>query len=1454
MIVVMTSIVPAGWYPDPASGERQRYFDGTDWSPWVFAATGMTLAPLADSGTPHPKGVDVTRVILNQAANDGVISWATLAALLQYIEQPTSSHPQGPTAAQQATPADATPAPDDRLWQGATQPPATAQPRDSSGPIFPAAVPRQSPARRWWHETRDAVKSDLAVHGLAYLGVLLLFAGVFGLVVWSFSDINAAIRPVAELAIPGALFAAAAMLNRRGTHVVAAALEVAGGLLLPIVTVASFVDGASVPPDPGGVGLTVGLAVATLAIAGGYALWARRHPSSALAYLVAPVVWLALGLLSLSWLDPVPSGEAVATPRATEVAVMTAAAGLTLLVARLRPAWPFAHATLTTGPTALGVLAVLAMLAGSNDGWAPTPAVVTAAGVVLGLEALSTRLPGPVLTITTAVSVGLGLLAARSGLDASPWVAVLAFGGAAGWADFHRRSSRGREGRSYAVAAAVLPLGVALGLVAGLGWSAGLLVTAAALLAGAFVARRVHSPDVFWTDWSTTAVGSVAAGVFAAASVDITWPAGASTDVLVGSWQPPVTCALLAGALLVAPPRRSSVLPWALVVLAAEAWAFAIPLMDAPSSLVIEGWAFGAAVLVLATEASPRRWSVRVPTALRAHLVLASLALGLLAWLVAAGTPSVSSATLAVVAASAAIAWSTVSVTEDLRGSAAVTAVAGRMTEHAADRARWVPPVVAAVAIVVAAVTAVDQFGWVTDDDWWPTVLVALALAFIALSRAHSALPRATRVSLETSLLLAVAAEVMALTSSTTSEAFGPRLVVLLAVLVVCAAAPRQLRDPRPAWLGWATSGALVLQLVDQWSGHVDLGSRALLLWGAAALLVGLTGERLPRASWARRLIRYPLPPVALGGLGLTVGAFATAATEGRTTTGWWFVVVAAVCAVAAGLSREGILVGVSAVALTVSYTALAPWNPVDTPWSLVAFGAVLVLTADLARALPWIHTLPRALSSLFWAGQIVIVAALPLVVDDDQRPLGLVLAGVVAMRIAVRMPRSGVRPWYAGVGVMLFLIGAGDAGPGWLALALAGLSVAATMVAAVGLGLSPRVRAGMRWLGALSAAAAWASFTDWAAWSDETTVIATALAAGLLAAASGVCAQLVPHSKPWVEACGGVALIATVAAALALPPLPREPAGQMVAGGLALVALGTALAAGPLGRSVLRIATTVFAASAVATFLYGMSATPLQVVLVSAMFAAVATVATAFVTATRRGTSWQPALLVAVLLSVAAVVLPSTAELPDTTLLTVALVVVAAQCMVVGRLIASTPLLIAGPPLLSVSWMLYASDALGGNPQWYLVPLGLALIVMAALLRAARRQAGRSVSGLDVVTLELAGVGFIAGPAMVQMATDSLAYVLLALAEGAAITLWAAVTKVRRRLAAGVAVVVASVVLLVAIPLTPLLPQWRGAALWAAVAALGLAAIVIATFIERGRAAVGAWVGSVSSTLSDWE
>ena len=64
-----------------------------------------------------------------------------------------------------------------------------------------------------------------------------------------------------------------------------------------------------------------------------------------------------------------------------------------------------------------------------------------------------------------------------------------------------------------------------------------------------------------------------------------------------------------------------------------------------------------------------------------------------------------------------------------------------------------------------------------------------------------------------------------------------------------------------------------------------------------------------------------------------------------------------------------------------------------------------------------------------------------------------------------------------------------------------------------------------------------------------------------------------------------------------------------------------------------------------------------------------------------------------------------------------------------------------------------------------------------------------------------------------------------------------------RRRVVAGAAVVLGAAVLLVAVPLVALLPGWGGAGAWLVIAGAGALAVVVATLLERGRAAVtGLW------------
>ena len=93
-----------------------------------------------------------------------------------------------------------------------------------------------------------------------------------------------------------------------------------------------------------------------------------------------------------------------------------------------------------------------------------------------------------------------------------------------------------------------------------------------------------------------------------------------------------------------------------------------------------------------------------------------------------------------------------------------------------------------------------------------------------------------------------------------------------------------------------------------------------------------------------------------------------------------------------------------------------------------------------------------------------------------------------------------------------------------------------------------------------------------------------------------------------------------------------------------------------------------------------------------------------------------------------------------------------------------------------------------------------------------------------------------------------------VAIGIGVLVAVWAVVTRVRRRLATGVVIVVAAVVLLVAVPLVRLLPSWGGPAGWLVLAGAGLAAVVAASMMERSRTVVRSALGRVGQLTVEWE
>jgi hypothetical protein len=80
--------------------------------------------------------------------------------------------------------------------------------------------------------------------------------------------------------------------------------------------------------------------------------------------------------------------------------------------------------------------------------------------------------------------------------------------------------------------------------------------------------------------------------------------------------------------------------------------------------------------------------------------------------------------------------------------------------------------------------------------------------------------------------------------------------------------------------------------------------------------------------------------------------------------------------------------------------------------------------------------------------------------------------------------------------------------------------------------------------------------------------------------------------------------------------------------------------------------------------------------------------------------------------------------------------------------------------------------------------------------------------------------------------------------------------TRVRRRLVAGLATVALATAAMVAAPLARLVAEVRGPALWLLVAATGTVLLVAAISIERGqiRARLAGAVTAVGNYLDGWE
>src|SRR5207244_3389364 len=114
-------------------------------------------------------------------------------------------------------------------------------------------------------------------------------------------------------------------------------------------------------------------------------------------------------------------------------------------------------------------------------------------------------------------------------------------------------------------------------------------------------------------------------------------------------------------------------------------------------------------------------------------------------------------------------------------------------------------------------------------------------------------------------------------------------------------------------------------------------------------------------------------------------------------------------------------------------------------------------------------------------------------------------------------------------------------------------------------------------------------------------------------------------------------------------------------------------------------------------------------------------------------------------------------------------------------------------------AWLVYASEAITGTPEPFTIPVGIALLVLVELARGDRRRRRKHPVTPELLAVELAGMGFLVGAALVEIVATHLAYGLLAVALGGAIMGWGGVTRVRRRFAFGAAVAFVATALMLA-------------------------------------------------------
>jgi hypothetical protein len=1422
------------------------------------AEAAGSVAPSGDALMPEELAhLNYARQFLLDSYRRTLIDHDTCALLLNELNRIQASRQRGAVAAAALAAVSAAPP------AAPTVPAAPLSPPKEPVPIMTEAIepphhvssPSRAPSLvdRVW----QIVRSDFALHGLAYLGVLLTFTGALGFVLFAFNTVSVPLRATAGIAVPTVLFLTAWFLYRRASVLVGHSLETLAAAVTPV---ALFADLSLIVHGP--LLTTLQVTVALLLMVAYWLFW-RRRSASPLRFLLAGMFWTA------AWASGFYFQSRYS---AIQVALAAGAVLATVAVSQLRADHPLASATRAAAVPGAAAVYVLVILFAIFQ--APAlPLLVAAAALIITVEFLaahSTRglelsLIQPLLLGSLALGVGrlvdaavigpivaiafLALLewqerrrphhvglaltgaGALSGLSLSllnPWSSVVSWGLISAWMHWRRlRPTLSMEGleRSGAVpviagVAGLLPIAFGVGLMRALpvSWAVLAMALIAVVLLGAV--RWFFPRDIFYAYWIPSAAGAVAL-----TSIGATQPIDGERIAAVA----------ILGVVLGFAPRWPVVRTW--TAAAAFAWAAlaTFQLVQVPVEIRIITVAVAGLLLQGLAE-------IRRPTA-AGHLAGVGL---LLAFGAVLAAPPDWTRVIALSTWAAGVAI--VTVANELGGSVLVALLA----RHA-RRIR----LSAVVAALPAAVLAVTLPFLIVDLGGQLGILTAgrRSLSGVVLALTGLAYAGVTRRLQQRRLIAAVAATSGVLLSGVGIAVAAPELWPVIAsvaasiaiVLVIGA----ELRRGFMTWFAWLMS--LVLLLLLTHAAGVPTRSVHLVLIAAGALAVvgGLlyddiaAGRRSPgdglRLGWLMR-------PLTIGALSIPAG-LAFTFQEGARSFGWWSMGAALAYLVIAFQLRAGSVSAVSYALAAFGVTVLLPWQPLQHPWQLVPVAFALIgISLAIARTQPK----ARDLISRWDLSPFVIAHLVGGVAIARAIAVGSVAPTWSAFGALCLLVAAWRRHWaWAAAGVGLLLVGAHAAGPGWLAVALLVTAAVAVIIASRSTGA---LRTAMQISSVIAIAWAWQSGLQWRGTSVDVSVAATALAFG---AAWMFLAGL---GRRWITAdwmiAGGSQATGMVAAA-AITGITvgqqRHPFALVVAAGFALHALGTALAAKRLRWPYLREIAAALATLAVGTALYDLQPSAIESGGALAIIGAIA-VGTALVLARRRtGHAWIAPLLLLGGLHAAGAVGYAVAALPSRQLLIAILLLLAVETAALSLVLRRSEPLYAVPVLACAAWLAFATDALAGNPEWLTVPIGIAGLMVVELFRRDRRRA-HLPPRTELLALEYGSMAFVLAASLVQTVSDTVAYGALAIALGVALATWGFFTRVRRRSEVGAGGVLLALVLMVAVPIVRVVPQFQGAVLWGALAAVGIVLLLLATTLEQGRARVQRTIRLFEDLMVGWE